>query len=355
VRITDHDRNITFDISWSRPGEGYLEFRLKTPEGILISPDTPARMEGIVYISRPTYQMYFLKEEFLKSIKRGGEWTIEVAGPREEADAEEVYHYGVLMESDLKLVTEFNQETYHTHEPMGLQVQIRENGKRIPATVKVRVQRPRRSTANWMVRHAIDPRSLNNIDQPGHRDSLSGIQRKAKLLLSKLDKPFSTDPQQTVLILYDDGTNGDLKADDRVYTTKVSLTRTPGTYVFDIIAQGTTKTGQSFRRQKLVQKYLRIKPDEKSTIVKLESLAADSQGIRSYRVTVFPRDGLGNYLGPGFADQIYFSIRGSRLIGTVQDHLNGGYSQKYEVPVDGAEEKSLIMIRILDVKMLFYL
>lgn len=352
VWITDHDRDIAFDISWSRPGERYLEFSLLTPDGTVISPESAAELEGITYISRPTYQIYFLREEFLKGIERAGQWAIEVDGPREDTDSEETYHYGVLMESDLKLCASFDKNSYVTNEPMSLQVEVREGKKRLPATIRVRVQRPRQSAANWMVRHRVDPKSLDNIADPDHGDPLSGIQRKARLLRGKMEKPFSTDPQQTVLILHDDGTNGDLKANDLIYTSIVSLTRLPGTYILDITAVGTTGAGQPFRRELVIQKYLLVKPEQESTIFKLEQLDADS---RSYQVTVFPRDGLGNYLGPGFGEQIHFSIRGARLVGTIRDHLNGGYSQRFQIPVSAAEKKLLIKARILGIEMIFCL
>jgi hypothetical protein len=355
VWITDHDRDITFDISWSRPGERYLEFRLRLPDGTVISPETAEELIGVIHVSRPTYQMYYVSEDFLKGIERAGQWSIDVDGPKEEPDSEETYHYGVLMKSNVKLRASLNRNTYHTNEPMSLQVEVREGEKRLPATIRVMVQRPRQSVANWMVRHQVNSGSLNNIPDPDNRDPLSGIQRKNLLLQKKLEKSFSTNPQQTVLILYDDGTNGDLKANDRIYTSIISLTRLPGTYILDITANGLTGDGQPFRREKVIQKYLLVKPEEKSTIVKLEQLDENSPGSRTYRVTVFPRDGLGNYLGPGFGDQIRFSIRGARIVNTIQDHLNGGYSQQFQLPLSGADQKIMIQVRVMDVDMRFFL
>jgi hypothetical protein len=96
-----------------------------------------------------------------------------------------------------------------------------------------------------------------------------------------------------------------------------------------------------------------IKPVKKSTIVKLEPQEVDSPGSRSYQVMVFPRDELGNYLGPGFGDQIYFSISGAQLVGTVQDHLNGGYSQQFRIPLSRTDQKIMIRLRVLDADMHF--
>jgi len=355
IWITDHDRDITFDLSWSTPNEKCIAFLLHTPDGNIIDPANAITLSGVSHISRPTYQIYYIEEEFLKTMNRAGQWTIELIGREIESDLGETYFYGVLMDSKLKLIPEFSRVSYYAGRNIGLQVVVLNGKKRLPANIKVMVQRPRQSGSNWMAMHRIRPNQLGNIPESKNNDSLSNIQRKALLLQEKFQKSFSPDPEKTVFIFYDDGTNGDLKANDRIYTSIVSSTRIPGTYIFDIIAEGITASGQKFRREKVIQKYLRVKPEEAYTIVKLKLMELDIPGVREYQVTITPRDALKNYLGPGFADQISFFIKGARFVETVQDHLNGSYSQRFRIPVTRANEKIMIKARVLGVEMAFCL
>jgi Mg-chelatase subunit ChlD len=353
IWITDYDTDIAFDLSWTSPKEGCIEFSFYTPDGRMINAEKAKSLSSITHISRETYQIYYVTEKFLKDIKRAGQWTIELKGGEIDSDLGETYFYGVLMDSKLKLIPEFNRVSYYAGRNIGLQVVVLEEKKRLPANIKVMVQRPRQSSSNWMAKHRIRPNQLGNIPKSKNNDSLSNIQRKALLLQEKFQKPFSPDPEKTVFILYDDGTNGDLKANDHIYTSIISSTRIPGTYVFDIIAHGTTASGQDFRREKVIQKYLRVKPEEEYTIVKLKLLESDIPGSREYQVTITPRDALNNYLGPGFADRISFFIKGARFVETIRDHLNGSYSQRFQVPVTGADEKIMIKARVLGVVMIF--
>lgn len=209
VWITDRDSEISFNLSWRQANPGSIEFVLHTPAGRTIRSRDSGRIPGVTHISRPTYQVFFLGEKFLKTIRRAGRWTIELQGKNTGGNHPEPYQYGVMMDSSLKLLVEFNRRQYRVGQPVVIQAAVCDGQVRLPADLRL------------------------NIRSSG----------QGPAMLS-----------QNAVKLQDNGAQGDLKAGDGIYTYVFTGSTAGGVYTFDLVAKGKTASGQVFRRERMLQR-----------------------------------------------------------------------------------------------------
>jgi hypothetical protein len=351
--ITKHDNDIAFDISWATPKAGYIDFQLHTPEGDVITPERAKTTAGITHISRDTYQIYFLEEPFLRTIRRTGRWFLELSGKHMEPGTREPYHYSVLMNSTLKMGVELNRQKYNAGDPIALQVTVRDQGKAIPTDLAMTLYSPQQSLGNWMAKHPIDMADLKEKPNIKNGDTVSDLLRKALVLSDDRKNPFPSTQDHSSRSLYDDGTHGDLVPGDHVYTHVLTDTQVPGTYSFEIVARGKTSSGEPFRRARVLQRRLAVRATADDSILELKKLAAELTNADSYEVILTPKDALGNYLGPGFADRITFSVDGAVFTNAVQDRLDGSYTQRFRLPKSFSGKNILIRTRVLDIELAF--
>jgi hypothetical protein len=132
--------------------------------------------------------------------------------------------------------------------------------------------------------------------------------------------------------LFDDGTHGDRTANDGIYTNVYKNSKKEGTYAFHVRASG--RTGKCvFQREARIDRYLRVKSVPASLgDISIEELPSYVQGIDRLQVTVTPKDALGNLWGPRRADRISIRPVWGRLVGEIEDALNGSYRQIVETP-----------------------
>lgn len=355
VRVTGFDTDIVFDLSWYTPKADCIDFILRTPRGTIIDPVLARNTAGIVHISRDTYRLYFLQEDYLKGIQRAGEWVIELFGKDVEPGSTEPYNYGVLMDSALKMQPLFDRPSYRTGEPVTLRVTVTEQRKRLPAEIEVFVRAPQEWRGNWFAHHPVDPALFSGAQKFRDGDSLSDLNLKAEYLAGERQEFFPRERRQVVLFLHDDGSHGDFRAKDGVYTNTFPETEVPGTYTFDILARGQTSRRREFRRQQVVQKYIEVNVNREFTEVRLEPLRSGEDEFPGFRLIIIPRDRYGNHLGPGYGERIFLSSKQGRFVGKLRDHLDGHYSREFR-PAAGRREaprRVAITARILEVDMIF--
>lgn len=127
------------------------------------------------------------------------------------------------------------------------------------------------------------------------------------------------------LVLVDDGTSGDLVADDGVYSLQV-VPDVEGseTYIFQVEAK--TPDGDLVHRTRRLSKYVRAEVDlDASTtdIIDVTNLGANQ--VTLYTVT--PRDPFGGYLGPGRGGEILFTTSAGDWYSPIIDFNNGIYGR----------------------------
>lgn len=135
-------------------------------------------------------------------------------------------------------------------------------------------------------------------------------------------------PRNTLasLELYDDGTHGDVTANDGMYTLRFNNTQYQGSYVFRFNAVGTTMGGNIFTRTKAAAEYVRVNVDPNNSQFNNAVLKQNGSVITKIYY-VIPRDHFDGYMGPGSADEVKFLVSNAQVIGGTLDFNNGMYGQ----------------------------
>jgi len=331
VKINEHDRRISIFLSWETPAKDRLGLSVKSSDGREIKITGP----GVSFHQGETYKILTVDRTFLRQPGKVGPtpWIIEIdAGGLDEGEREH-YQYSVILDSGLKMETAFDQDTYRVGDTLTLSAKITAGGRPVTGLtdISVQVTRPEEGAGNWFAAHKVSTDELQEIPEKRGGETLSPLLRKAQYLtdIRKLAFPARTEP--AALRLYDDGTHGDPVAKDGIYTNRFADTVKEGTYSFHLRVSGKTDKG-AFERDDVIQKYLTPRVSPKYTLVHVASVLIDDAKLKQFKIAITPRDAFENYLGPRYAGAIKLSATQGKFIGTVQDNLDGSYSQVLELP-----------------------
>lgn len=171
--------------------------------------------------------------------------------------------------------------------------------------------------------------------QPSSGDPKSPRFEKIDALFKLCQKEGLIFVEDPGIDLYDDGTHGDVIANDGIYTLRFTNTQYEGSYVFRFKAEGISPMGSAFSRVKTIAEYLRVEVDPSETVFSWREYQ-QSGTIVVGQFYVTPRDKFKGYLGPGYPEQIQFQTTAGSFIGPVTDHNNGIYSQllRYDTLTD---------------------
>lgn len=136
------------------------------------------------------------------------------------------------------------------------------------------------------------------------------------------------------ILLRDDGTGGDMKADDGIYTGLFTNTTYEGSYTFGFRAKGENNDGFAFDRSETLSKYVKFAASPNRTKIELLSIENNTQRESmniTYRIT--PKDKFGSYLGPsrGRLLGIMSSPKANRTNYT--DNNDGSYNITLTYPI----------------------
>lgn len=349
VYITELDDKVSFSISWAKANTLMkhlppLQLELMTPNGETIDPLVASENDDITYVSRDTYQIYFVKGHYLK--ERTGEWNLSISAGN-LADASADYSYDVIMESGLRMDAYLDKESYETGDSIVLETKLTENGRPLNGSnVTVGIQKPGEGLGNWYVTNTVSGEEMEDIPAERSGESLTDMYRKS-LALAEKGIYFPLSRTESSLELYDDGTHGDENADDGVYTNSFGDTTTEGIYTFTFTATGNTTNDNLFRRERTIQRYVAVgvKSDRIEMAVSFDKVVADE--LRAYyNVTVTPRDTFDNYLGPGYAAAISLTPSKGEFVDDIEDNLDGTYTVTLLTPSYEKEEDINIGVNV---------
>jgi len=111
------------------------------------------------------------------------------------------------------------------------------------------------------------------------------------------------------------------------FIARIPSLKIPGIYRFDVVMRGYGKTTGIFQRTRSHTLYVRPNIHIPSSDLK-RTLEPKK---RILKIDITPRDMFGNYLGPGFSEQVGTNFSGSDAV-DVQDHLNGSYTIEIKLP-----------------------
>jgi hypothetical protein len=286
-----------------------------------------------------------LDEAFLQTPGKIGPtpWKVEIDGRSLFGDdsgyEQEKYQYSVISDSRLKMKPTIQAPSHETGAIITLSVEITEAGEPVTGLkdVSVKVVRPDEGLGNWFAMHKISFEELETIPEKIGQEVLSNRYRKATYLVDERKVDFPRRIDAGTLQLYDDGTRGDVKAGDGIYTNTFTDTAKEGTYSFHFYATGPTKGGNSFEREVEIQKYLRAVFSPEHSTVEVVSITGD-KNVQRVRVFITTKDALGNYLGPGYSGAITVNTAWGQAVSGLQDNLDGTYSQIFELPTSVSQE-----------------
>ena len=346
VAINEHDRRVAFYLSWSTLQTGLLSLTVKDSSGSPVS----LTDAGVSRADGKTYSILTVDQEFLSRPGRvtATPWRIEV-GKSEFLSAAETFQYSVVMGSGLKLHPQMDRNDYAAGDTITLTASLTETGRPITglSDVEVLVSAPEDGKGNWLSNNEVSARQLDRVPVMKGNEPLAPFQRKGIYLTDFGDVAYPGRLGVRTVRLYDDGSHGDVTANDGVYSNRFSETGKEGVYSFYFRSHGGTRGGNHFTREQLVQTYLKVRAVPEAIAVDVASL--DTGDLNRFSIQATPRDALGNYLGPGHGGRIGFSASGGTFVGTLQDNLDGSYSQILDVPPGTAIGDVQVNVRVDDV------
>jgi hypothetical protein len=260
-----------------------------------------------------------------------GDWRAEIS--RKSGNAAVPYHMSVYtFEAKFSSRFDFTTVSHGTGDDIILTATLGFGG--LPLTgqaggLKVQVERPA-SALSTVLHQANTPISVLTTPVGVSADSYSTpYDRKLLQLLETtgLGQAIDPKPDPQLVTLFDDGdpAHGDAVAGDGVYSMRYGQTRIPGRYRFKIAMNATTPSGPVNRIEQR---------DAEVQVLKIDAAQSEVNSTKDitiadkYRIDIVPADRFGNFLGPGYTDQIKVTLVGPGTVSTpvVDERENGTYT-----------------------------
>jgi Mg-chelatase subunit ChlD len=240
----------------------------------------------------------------------------------------------VVTDPALKLEVGFDKPSYRTGDTVTVTASVVAGKRRVPGLtgVHVEVTHPVEGWGNWYALNKIPAHELRTVPGKINGDTISMVNRKAHFLTRTRKIPLPRMTRPAAFDLYDDGTHGDEKKGDGIYTNQYKDTLKEGDYSFRFRA-----AGDKFELEKNVRMYVAVypDPDHSTPVIRWRDLFHDDRVQYAYDVEFIPRDRYGNYTGPGHwvdVEILYEHEDESGRSIRLEDNLDGAYSGRINIP-----------------------
>jgi Mg-chelatase subunit ChlD len=334
VHVSAFDRRVSFFVSWVKSDPHRLALEVRASDGSLVDASDP----GVSVHHGGTYAIVTVGRFFLTQPGKVGldPWRLTLSATRLRPGEKEKYQYSVIVDSALRLDGRIGPRAAFAGQPLRITARLRAAGHPITglSNVWVKVTRPTDSLGNWLTVNQVTPAQIGRIPRRVGAEPIPPRQRRAQAIASVLGvAPPGYTPAQT-LQLFDDGSHGDVRAADGVYTNHWPATPHPGAYRFVFSAEGRGERG-AFDRELVRGRQVGLLV---STTASPRTLGHTGPGPA--RLTVIPKDDLGNFLGPGRARSFRIVPALGRMAGPLNDLGNGSYAQIL-VPPSGVNAENV--------------
>lgn len=359
VRMNEHDRQVSFYLSWVTPREGRLGLTVRSSDGQEIPVTHTVPTPGVRIHAGKTYKIITVDRLFLTQSGKVGPtpWEIEIDANNLDQGESENYQYSVILDSALKMKSALDKAAYRTGETITITAKITEAGQPVTGLkdIYAKVTRPENGAGNWFAENKVSIEELKQIPVKKGDENLSPLLRKAMFLtdIRKVEFPVRTGPAK--ITLYDDGTHGDTDKNDGVYTNRFTDTVREGTYSFYFHATGPTRGGNTFDRDGVIQKYITVRVVPEHILVEVDRLPSVEDNLRRFEIAIMPGDPLGNYLGPRHSKAIKLIASQGSFVNELQDNLDGTYSQILQLPASVNVRDVDIEVNVRDATLSFNL
>lgn len=348
VCVTRHAYTLTFIVSWDANRENALSANLQNPEGTLITPATAESSPADVgYFSSRSYVGYVVRGQYLDGRAGTGLWKVRLTGSSTIPSGQTVsYSYSVYAQSRLK--TNYDLDFWYAGDKGLFKLIIGDQAHRIRnLTATLEYRAPSRSFGKYLASTRIDPKLV--LEKPEMIDGKQATlaDKKYYALKTVLKKPFDPATRVHQLKLVPIPVKGHKITTGTVsnhYTAVLEDTKVDGLYELVARVKGVTVHGDCFEREislsqnigvrlnpNLIRTQIKFKPVKVTpympkTLVRSVSAPLAKDMVR-ISVVFTPQDALGNYLGPGYADEIRFKVTAAEPLGPIVDNLDGSYIQ----------------------------
>lgn len=359
--VSEMDTKVTFIVSWGA-NDNPLSVAVYDSSGQVVFPGD----EGVEVINRNTYLIFSIGKKVLDVVGRVGPnpWRVDVNSPFRDGcdftrlcdfddvigattgDGEQLYQYSAILDSGLKFRARLGKSNHVVGDAIRMTAELIEGRRPILGLkqIEVIVGAPGDGQGNWYAANFVSPKQLSTIPTQQGDELLSPIFRKALYLTQVAGVAYPARKPQRSFTLFDDGTNGDVVANDGVYTNTFSDTLKEGVYSFRFKASGPTRHGNFFNRERSIHEYLGVRTVAEAVDVAAVLLSLND--IKGYDFSLTPKDLIGNFVGPGFVGNIDLRTNVGQFEGALRDNLDGSYTQTLLLDLDEDENNVDIVFNV---------
>ncbi|HKS27952.1 MAG TPA: VWA domain-containing protein [Pyrinomonadaceae bacterium] len=310
-------------IGWEDPSLK-LHFDLKAPGGTLLTPDSHPADVTFRAEAGETFSSYTIPKP------ASGDWVLTNIRQQNGGPAPEVCKFVAL---DPVLVAQFwlDRGPSHMGRTIRLNARLLEDDAPLEtAEVRVKITTPKTGVGMLLVKYLS---ALPNLPARISAQLPQGrILQRSDLLhhyrRSRTDKrlPTATEKATLKLLRAPEGSGKSTGIFQVDFTPEKE-----GTYTFEFVAEGKSKTGASFRRTYTVSKYVSFAADPWKTLVTvMPDLTVDprGQGVKAYLLTFIPIAANGDRMGPLASSKLSVRSNGRIVDARIQDNMDGSYTAR---------------------------
>jgi hypothetical protein len=301
-----------------------LHFDLKAPDGTMLTPGShPA---DVIFRAEAgeTFSSYTIPKP------ASGNWVLTNIRQQNGGPAPEVCKFVAL---DPVLLAQFwlDKGPSHMGRTIRLNARLLEDDAPLgTAEVEVKITGPKISIGALLVKYLSKqpnlPKRISAQLPQGRALQRSDILHHYRR--SRTDKLLPTASKKIALKLLKPPT--EMASSTGIFQAEFTPEK-EGTYTFEFIAKGNSRTGAPFRRTYTISKYISFAAAPEKTFVALAPDFTDwsRRDVKAYKLTMIPVAANGDRMGPFASSK--FSVRsGSRVIDSIiQDNMDGSYSMRF--------------------------
>jgi len=332
IPVNNGAKRVSFVVAWNEPN-GKLTFTLKNPLGVIVPAD--------VTKSHKRYQV---------STKRNpvpGLWTLTVTASAAATPTPAQITYSIMaLEKNPAITSHFTIKTNDriTGTPLLITADLSRAKKAFTnALATVEVKQPRIGTGAFLSSASVlVPKELPVAEKEA---KLTGTDKKRMVLAqNRMTVPMVS----STMVLNDKGIDGDEIAGDGRYSAYFRDTTRDGIYTFRLIASDALpKTKNTFNREKVISIPIHAAVHPQSTGIRIKARDFKPEMKETtVKIVVTPRDRFGNMVGPGYAAQIGFDVKGKVV--SIHDLSDGSYEVEMIIPGDYRKDISVLPVRHIE-------
>ena len=335
--VCSEDKQVIFTVYWS-DYDNAVEFTVKAPDGHIYAANPSAT--AYTFEGKPRYAFFKFDLSKIPAARRNGTWTMQMKGKAGSLPTGKKVRLSasVLAKEGAKMTVGLDNPWVLTGNRNLIQVKLGHRGKMLKnAVVKAYLDRPEKGLGNIL---RYNPVKLSKVTMAKTltASDRTPLQLKTETLQKKLGANFMPRTQEIVR-LYDDGTHGDLKKGDGIYSATLMNTKVPGLYNLRIVVNAEINGKKTTREwTKTFQSKVDIDPRYSVKDLKVLSL---TKRENKYQLTIAPKDRFGNFMGPGHTISV-INIDGKRMVLT--DNLDSTYTLDLKATAKQLKKGDMIKI-----------